>query len=505
MNYNFFTNILILLFFVSPQFIVAQINTFDGTYLSSSQPGCPSGNELSTSSNIAFEDDVIFLLNEFRATLGLPPLKKSEDLRAAARYHATDMINSDYFAHDSQDGYGNITCSAFSRIGAFYTWNAAAENIAAGYTSPEDVLEGWINSPGHYSNLISTIVNEIGMGYKEGIGVSYGNRWVMDLGRSTGNYPIIINNEQLATDNNQVDLYIYSNSAYNEMRFKTNDGNWTAWEPYCETKSFTMEVVTAGTHIVYVERRNATGNTNTACDEIILSTDIETDTGGSGTPSVLVQASAFLEGNFNSITNNMNTILASENLIPNVQPFASAPWNYSGSETISSMPANMVDWVLLEVRSTNSNHTLIEQKAAMLLNDGNIIGVNGETNGVYFYNLTAGNSYHIAIKTRNHLAVISASEISLPNSNPYNFANANVIGGNEQMALVAPDIYALRAGDFDSNGIITIADYNFMQTEMSLINDYLTSDCNLDRTVTVADYNFYAFNTSVIGAPPIRY
>ncbi len=65
--------------------------------------------------------------------------------------------------------------------------------------------------------------------------------------------------------------------------------------------------------------------------------------------------------------------------------------------------------------------------------------------------------------------------------------------------------FALSAGDFNSDGVMTVFDFNFYQSEASLINQYLTSDCNLDKTVSVADFNLNMPNSSKIGVNLIRY
>ena len=69
-----------------------------------------------------------------------------------------------------------------------------------------------------------------------------------------------------------------------------------------------------------------------------------------------------------------------------VQPFASAPWNYLGVENWSNLPANTVDWVLLEARSKNNPSQILKRRAGLLQSDGQIMDVDG-TSGLTFYGL----------------------------------------------------------------------------------------------------------------------
>lgn len=225
-------------------------------------------------------------------------------------------------------------------------------------------------------------------------------------------------------------------------------------------------------------------------------------------PGILVQASAFLEGSYNSSTNSMNTTLRDNNLLPNNQPFNTSPWWYNGTEavaTVNDLPANMVDWVLLEARSADNDFEIVEQRAAILLDNGQIIDVE-DAAGVNFYNLTVGATYYLSIKVRNHMAVISQTSVSIPNAaNPFLFNAANVNNGATQLKNVGDGNYALKAGDYNADGVIIVADFNGYLSNMSSTNQYVAGDFNGDGNVTTADFNIYLLNASTIGMPQIRY
>lgn len=223
------------------------------------------------------------------------------------------------------------------------------------------------------------------------------------------------------------------------------------------------------------------------------------------TCGIKTRINAFLQGTYNATTGTMNTQLA--NLLPLTQPFNQAPWNYNGTETIGNNIAlnNVVDWVLLEARTT-PNAPAAAQKAALLAQDGTIIGTDGSI-GVNFSGLTAFNTpYYIIVRPRNHLAVMSQNAITLPNSIALDFSNINNIRGLNQAVLLIDGKYALFAGDGDGNGIINVFDFNLFRSQIGTSpNQYLKGDYTLNGSVTIDDFNIYRPNATVIGIGDIRY
>ena len=108
----------------------------------------------------AMENEVIRLVNVERSKKGLGMLKTNWQLSRVARYKSQDMINKGYFSHTSPT-YG----SPFKMMESFgVRFSSAGENIAMGQTSPQSVMAGWMNSPGHRSNILSPSYSEIGVG-----------------------------------------------------------------------------------------------------------------------------------------------------------------------------------------------------------------------------------------------------------------------------------------------------------------------------------------------------
>jgi len=125
----------------------------------------------------------------------------------------------------------------------------------------------------------------------------------------------------------------------------------------------------------------------------------------------------FLEGCFNGIL--MNNALSIEDNIPIDQPYFLAPWNYSGTESVDSIPNhNVIDWVLVELRDTTNvefatENTIISRQAAFLLRDGTITGTDGKT--PLLFDVDISNNMFVVIKHRNHLGIISSNPITRNN------------------------------------------------------------------------------------------
>src|SRR5438132_5231356 len=97
------------------------------------------------------ESDLLAQVNGFRASRGLSTLVLSDSLTVAAKWMATDMAVKNYFQHTWLDGRSPTQRMADAGYPAFATW--AGEDLAAGYTSAVQVLQGWINSPTHLAVL----------------------------------------------------------------------------------------------------------------------------------------------------------------------------------------------------------------------------------------------------------------------------------------------------------------------------------------------------------------
>lgn len=114
--------------------------------------------------------EVVALVNKERVKAGLKPLVVHTNLTKMAKTKAIDMFKTKYFNHTSPT-YG----SPFDMMDAFnITYKYAGENIAMGQKSAKEVVEDWMNSPGHKANILNSHYNLIGVGY-------YNGYWVQEF------------------------------------------------------------------------------------------------------------------------------------------------------------------------------------------------------------------------------------------------------------------------------------------------------------------------------------
>jgi hypothetical protein len=141
------------------------------------------------------------------------------------------------------------------------------ENIAAGYGTPDSVMNGWMNSTGHRNNILSTGSWEIGVGYATQSGSTYTRYWTQDFGRRSGVYPLIINRDAGSTDTRNVSLYIYG--SFQEMRLGNDNDAWGPWQAFSNNVSWTLKN-SVGTRTVAAELKSGSTVAPTS-DTIYLS------------------------------------------------------------------------------------------------------------------------------------------------------------------------------------------------------------------------------------------
>jgi uncharacterized protein YkwD len=114
--------------------------------------------------------EVLQLVNEARQRGGVcgtqrfaatAPLMWNERLAAAALAHSSEMAQHDYFDHVDRRGAGVVERAREQG----YAWRAVGENIAAGQGSAQQVVAGWLASPGHCANILSPDFGEMGAAY----------------------------------------------------------------------------------------------------------------------------------------------------------------------------------------------------------------------------------------------------------------------------------------------------------------------------------------------------
>jgi len=229
-------------------------------------------------------------------------------------------------------------------------------------------------------------------------------------------------------------------------------------------------------------------------------------------PDVVLETKVMLEGAYNVANDAMVNSLQNQNLLPTNQPFNRPPWDYTGNEmlmTDEANVANVIDWVLLELR--NENHVVLEQKAALLLEDGWVVSADSlnigtvTTTGLSVGSLRNNENYFLCVRHRNHLDVITTNSLTVNNNTlVHDFTNDATLLAINQLKNI-DGTYVFYAGDIDGNGVLNYGDFNFYKQHQSLSNDYIRSDLNFDGNVTVNDFDDYFTNVGVMGVNEVRY
>jgi len=213
----------------------------------------------------------------------------------------------------------------------------------------------------------------------------------------------------------------------------------------------------------------------------------------------------------------MTTTLRDEGILPVEQPFNRAPWNYAGTEgtglTNNDLPANAVDWVLVELRNPLDTEEIMGAAAGVLLADGTVIDApGGRTDGLVVNGAMPNTNYYIVVKSRNHLSVMSALPAWLSSHELINLSfgsqdigSFNIVGYDQMTQLeffdLNPDVlgddfalFGMYVGDINSDEVINASDFDGYVDDISGILGYFDADVNYDGRVTYADFNDYQPN-----------
>jgi large repetitive protein len=220
---------------------------------------------------------------------------------------------------------------------------------------------------------------------------------------------------------------------------------------------------------------------------------------------------AILEGPYSTVTGKMSNFLNFSGLLPGQtptrftgvatpdgQPYKTAPWNYNGTEVMPAggYPADVVDWVLVSLRTDSLTTTPTFRAAGLLHDDGTITFVNPCFT-------VANGSYYILVEHRNHMGAMSHQKINITSGTiTYDFT------ARDSYALTNPPSYgqkargtvfvmyaadhkkALQNDNFDINA----ADSNLWKGMSGIFDRYLSGDYNFDADVNNADNTLWKVN-----------
>ena len=127
------------------------------------KPIYPTGTSTPSSTLTSDELEVFNLINQQRANNGLPALKIDSEVQRVARIKAQDMVDNNYFSHNSPT-YG----TPFNMLKSFgVSYKSAGENIA-GNSSNSSAVTAWMNSSGHRANILNSSYNYTGIAVVNG-------------------------------------------------------------------------------------------------------------------------------------------------------------------------------------------------------------------------------------------------------------------------------------------------------------------------------------------------
>ncbi|WP_420572841.1 hemagglutinin protein [Kordia sp.] len=206
-------------------------------------------------------------------------------------------------------------------------------------------------------------------------------------------------------------------------------------------------------------------------------------------PIVFLQGPLFSQ----NTTGLMNDDLRSNNYIPTTSPYADNATVDTSVFTITGNNA-IVDWVWIELRQENNNTKIVTAKSALLQRDGDVVALDGSSTLVL--NAALGN-YHVVIKHRNHLSVMSANPISLSKNSTttVNFTDNSIasFGSNAQVELASTEL-ALWAGNVNGDDIVQYSGTN--PDVPSILSEVLNNSGNFLNfpTYIVQGYNIHDIN-----------
>jgi Dockerin type I domain len=229
-------------------------------------------------------------------------------------------------------------------------------------------------------------------------------------------------------------------------------------------------------------------------------------------PNYTMNVTANLRGPWNGVSA-MNTTLFTAGIIPLAQPYNTTPFNYTGTEVVGAIPANVVDWVLIEHRKPASGlpadalvATITGREAGFLLNNGTVVELDGVT--PIAVPITKQGTAFITIRHRNHLGVLSNA---IASNAAGTFINDYTILANSYKPVGAPSNpvvllagaggkYGMWAGDANKSGVVNATDISSIKAAIAgSLTGYQFTDVNLSNSINATDVSLAKSTISLSG------
>lgn len=210
----------------------------------------------------------------------------------------------------------------------------------------------------------------------------------------------------------------------------------------------------------------------------------------------------FLEGPYDAVTNTMTTLLGAN--IPLAHPFnpalpyygnAAPKWLYAGPETAGAIPANAVDWLLLDIRdaadaASATSATSVAKKPVFLLSDGSVVDLDGAALPAFTNSIS--NSLFVVVWSRNHVGIMNAAGLTAAGTVTYDFStgSAQVHGGVAGYKEIETGVWGMVSGDVNADGAVNIAGDKTAGWKVDAGKaGYFGGDLNMNIQVTNKDKN----------------
>ena len=207
-----------------------------------------------------------------------------------------------------------------------------------------------------------------------------------------------------------------------------------------------------------------------------------------------LDVTAFLQGPFNGT--DMTNYLNIAGYIPLNHPYSGSPWNYTGTESVASMPGtDIIDWVLVELRDASSaanadGTTMIARQAALLRSDGVIVATDGSSD--LLFHTTYSQNLYALVWHRNHLGIMSNNALTASGGvYTYDFSTGSdqVYGGINGHKQIGTGIWGMVGGDGNADSQINNGDKNDVWAVEAGTAGYKAGDFNMDVNVNNGDKN----------------
>ena len=296
-------------------------------------------------------------------------------------------------------------------------------------------------------------------------------------------------------------------STYAVRRSLNGQGSWSTWSNLSGTTFDLSGLAWNTTYDVQVSANcsgGTQGGTNSEYSATVTFTTLPAPCEVSPPISILVGIE--LAGPYNDSDQLMSDSLRVKGLVPIQEPYSALGYPVDGNASTTAQilavtgSNAVVDWVLVELRDSSDPSIIVETRAALVLRNGDIVGTDGQL-GVDF--CSEPGTYHVAVRHRNHLGIMSMNAVALAGTSPwFDFRASNIptYGTNSRKAVgsgrmgmwsgnttgntpggTLGQVEVKFTGSYNDRDMILVAIGGNVAS--NVISGYRMEDCNMDGRV----------------------